>query len=120
MKLASPQFERQQDTVSSKARRSSSAPASALPAGQPLTLTVSGLPHHSALPRRSRCRSRALIVMRRACGRATRKGRPKRGDERKRLIARREKLFQDLVRLEHDHRRGRVDAGRGSRRAAKS
>jgi hypothetical protein len=29
--------------------------------------------------------------------------------ERKRLIARREKLFQDLVRLEHDQRSGRVD-----------
>ena len=29
--------------------------------------------------------------------------------ERKRLIARREKLFNDLVRLEHDRRTGRVD-----------
>ena len=29
--------------------------------------------------------------------------------ERKRLIARREKLFADLVRLEHDRRNGRVD-----------
>jgi len=32
--------------------------------------------------------------------------------ERKKLIARREKLFQDLVRLEHDHRRGRIDEER--------
>jgi hypothetical protein len=32
--------------------------------------------------------------------------------ERKRLIARREKLFQDLVRLENDQRRGRVDGRR--------
>jgi len=29
--------------------------------------------------------------------------------ERKRLIARRDKLFNDLVRLEHDRRNGRVD-----------
>ena len=32
--------------------------------------------------------------------------------ERKRLIARREKLFQDLVKLENDRRRGRVDERR--------
>ncbi len=32
-----------------------------------------------------------------------------RAAERKRLIARREKFFQDLVRLEHDQRGGRVD-----------
>jgi hypothetical protein len=29
--------------------------------------------------------------------------------ERKRLIARREKLFQELVRLENEHRRGRIE-----------
>jgi len=36
--------------------------------------------------------------------------------ERKRLVARREKLFQDLIRLEHDDRRGRIDAQRFSGR----
>ena len=32
--------------------------------------------------------------------------------DRFQLVARREKLFQDLVRLENDHRRGRIDARR--------
>ena len=37
--------------------------------------------------------------------------------ERKRLITRREKMMQDLVRLENDHRKGKVDASRyGTRR----
>jgi hypothetical protein len=35
-----------------------------------------------------------------------------RSDERRQLIARREKLFQDLLRLETDHRRGRGDPSR--------
>jgi hypothetical protein len=44
-------------------------------------------------------------------------GRPKddssaRAVERKRLIARRDRLFSDLVRLEQDHRSGRTDARR--------
>jgi hypothetical protein len=34
------------------------------------------------------------------------------GEERKRLIGRREKLLQDLVRLENDHRKGRIDEAR--------
>jgi hypothetical protein len=38
---------------------------------------------------------------------ATRKDEPVRADERKRLIARRDKLFQELVRLEADQRRGK-------------
>ena len=33
-------------------------------------------------------------------------------EERKRLIARREKLFQDLVRIEQEHRGGRGDRSR--------
>jgi hypothetical protein len=38
-------------------------------------------------------------------------------DERKRLIARREKLFQELVRLEQEYRSGRGDRARyGARR----
>jgi hypothetical protein len=38
------------------------------------------------------------------------------GSERKRLVGRREKLLQDLVKLEQDHRRGRLDAARYAER----
>ena len=85
-----------------------------LPAGQPMRADDLGLPHHSsaAAPDRAgagRRSSSSSGVWARHARQATS------GDsaaERKRLVARREKLFQDLVRLEHDHRRGRVDAAR--------
>ena len=82
-------------------------------AGQPIQLTVDGVPHHSQAPRRITLALTAVIV---AIGAwfATRSA----GDasaqaaERKRLIVRREKLFNDLARLEQDRRSGRVDARR--------
>ena len=110
MKLASPQIQRQQDTVSSNTPVIVAA-GSALAAGQPLTLAVSGLKHHANWPRQVTLSLASLIVVLGAWG-ATRKVTTERGDDRKRLIARREKLFQDLVRLEQDHRRGKIDAGR--------
>ncbi len=110
MKLASPQIQRQQDTVSSNTPVIVAA-GSALAAGQPLTLAVSGLKHHANWPRQVTLSLASVIVMLGAWG-ATRKVTTERGDDRKRLIARREKLFQDLVRLEQDHRRGKIDAGR--------
>jgi hypothetical protein len=79
-------------------------------AGQPFTLTIAGFPHHSSVP---------MVVALALAGGIVLIGfwassRPSddsasRAVERKRLIARREKLFQDLVRLEHDQRSGRVD-----------
>lgn len=91
----------------------------AVPAGQPIALSVSGFPHHSTAPRTITLLLAGLIV---AIG-VWASGRTGTDDaeriaERKRLIARREKLFADLVKLEHDRRNGRVDDRRyGSRRA---
>jgi hypothetical protein len=85
----------------------------AVPAGQPITVTLSGLPHRSAAPR--------IIALLLAGGIALvgfmLAGRPKgpesgRGAERQRLTARREKLLNELARLEADHRRGKVDEHR--------
>lgn len=79
-------------------------------AGQPIQLTVDGIPHHSQAPRRIALALAALVV---AVGAwfATRTtgDREGRSAERKRLIARREKLFAELARLEQDRRGGRVD-----------
>jgi hypothetical protein len=83
-----------------------------VPPGQAFTMSVTGLPHHSTLPRNLALVLAALVV---AAGvwAATRTGESRdRASERKRLIARREKLFQDLVRLEGDQRRGKIDPSR--------
>ena len=82
-------------------------------AGQPIQLTVDGIPHHSQAPRRTALALAVLIV---AAGAwfATRPIGDAQADaaERKRLIARREKLFAELARLEQDRRGGRVDERR--------
>jgi hypothetical protein len=82
-------------------------------AGQPIELTVDGIPHHSQAPRRIALALAALVA---AVGAwfATRSTGDQEGRsaERKRLIARREKLFAELARLEQDRRGGRVDERR--------
>jgi hypothetical protein len=82
----------------------------AIAAGQPITLTVTGFPHHSAAPRTITLLLAGVIVAigvwagsRRSDDDAAR------ATDRKRLIARREKLFADLVKLENDRRNGRTD-----------
>src|SRR3954469_4701261 len=79
-------------------------------AGQPIQIIVDGVPHHSQAPRRIALALAVLIV---AIGAwfATRPSgdAAARAAERARLIARREKLFAELTRLERDHRVGRGD-----------
>lgn len=111
MKVASPQLERVQDTTIEGTPVVVGA-GGTIPAGQPISLAVSGLPHHSSTPRRVGLALAALVALA-GIWAATRRDDPAtRADERKRLVARREKLFQDLVRLENDRRRGRVDEHR--------
>ena len=85
----------------------------AVAAGQPITLTLGDLPHHSAVPRWTALGWPAGIDSRRRPGGSRRRDECRaRAAERKRLIARREKLFGDLVRLENEHRRGKSDEAR--------
>jgi hypothetical protein len=74
-------------------------------AEQPLTVSLTGMPHHSPAPRRTAL-TVALGIVLVGIWAATRKnGDPAtRDSERKRLLARREKLLADLVRLERDQR----------------
>ncbi|MGH9144576.1 MAG: hypothetical protein ACRD2I_25845, partial [Vicinamibacterales bacterium] len=82
-------------------------------AGRSLQLTVDGVPHHSQVPRRVALLISAAVVIVGAwfASRPT-------GDaaalttERKRLTARREKLFNELARLERERRSGRGDPRR--------
>jgi hypothetical protein len=84
-----------------------------LAAGQPLQLDITGIPHHSTAPRWLALALAGAIVVIGVWA----SGKPEDAlaadaADRKRLIAKRDKLLNDLVRLEHDRRRGRVDEAR--------
>jgi hypothetical protein len=108
-RLASPQIERQQE-MPANGQAVIVGAGGAVAAGQPVTLNITGLPHHSSMGESTALSIAGLIVLggvwlsgRRPSDEAARVS------ERKRLVARREKLFQELVRLETDHRQHRVD-----------
>ena len=88
-------------------------------AGQPLELSIGGIPHHSAAPRRI---ALSLVLVIAIAGAWAASGgvedAPAKAAERKRLLARRDKLFNELVRLEQDHRQARVDERRYTTRRA--
>jgi hypothetical protein len=84
----------------------------AVAAGQPIVLTVGGVPHHSAVPRRVALTLALVIVLAGAwtvARRPAQDGAATLAAERKRLLTRRDKLFNDLVRIEQDRANGRVD-----------
>ena len=92
----------------------------AVAAGQPIALTVTGVPHQSRAPRFITLGLAALIVVIGVWAGGSRRedDASVRAAERKRLLARKEKLLNDLVRLEHDRRSGRADDRRyASRRS---
>jgi hypothetical protein len=74
-------------------------------AGQPLTISLTGMPHHSPAPHRTALTLAFGIVLAGVWA-ATRKQEESaaRLNERKRLVTRRERLLGDLVRLERDQR----------------
>src|SRR5262245_26324491 len=115
MKVVSPQIAQQQDTTIEGTPVIIGA-GGTLPAGRPFSLSVTGLPHHSSVPRRAALTLVVVVVFAGVWAASRREDPGSRASERKRLIARREKLFQDLVRLEHDQRRGRIDGRRFSAR----
>jgi hypothetical protein len=112
MGIASPQIATQRE-MQAEGETFIAATGGAVPAGQPIVLTLDDLPHHSAAPQSLALALAVAIV---AIG-IWAGGRPA-GDrsasdaERTRLLARRDRLFADLVRLETDHRNGRGDRSR--------
>jgi hypothetical protein len=82
----------------------------AVSAGQPIEINVDGVPHHSQAPRRIALALAAAVVLGGVWfGSRTTSDTTAQTADRKRLIARREKLLNELARLEQDHRAGRVD-----------
>src|SRR5262249_14595829 len=115
MKVSSPQIQQQQDTAVEGTPVIIGAGGS-VAAGQPFSVNVSGLPHHSSTPRRVALTLAVAVILAGVWASTRREDPGSRANERKRLIARREKLFQDLLRLENDQRRGRIDGRRLSAR----
>jgi hypothetical protein len=115
-KLRSPQLKEQRE-LPSQGDVFIAATGGAVAAGQPIELAVGGVPHHSAAPRRIALGLAMGIALAGvwAAGRAT-EDRTARAAERKRLIARRDKLFNELVRLEQERRAGRDDRRHATRR----
>ncbi len=106
-RLSSPQIQNQRE-MPADGRTFIAATGGAVAAGQAIALTLDGLPHHSSAPR-----TIALLLAVGIIGVGiVAAGKPKdeaveRAGERKRLIARRERLLNDLARLEQDRRSGR-------------
>jgi len=116
LSLVSPQFDRSEESVI-EGTAVVLGIGKELPAGQPFTLTIKGLPYHSSVPRNTALGLAAVIIVLGAWAATRSTGSSgDRSAERKQLIGRREKLFQDLVRLEQDHRRGRINEARYSPR----
>jgi hypothetical protein len=114
--LKSPQL-REQREMPAQGEMFIAGTGGAVEAGRPIQLTVDGVPHHSQAPRRVALLLAAIVVLAgawyasRSPADATTQG-----AERKRLIARREKLLGELARLEQDRRSGRTDDRRSATR----
>jgi hypothetical protein len=110
-RLVSSQIERQQD-MPLGGERVIAAVGGAVPAGTPVSLTLTDLPHHSAMPRYVALGIVAAMVLAGVAVLSRQRAPTDEHAERQRLIARRDKLFQDLVKLENEHRNGRGNASR--------
>jgi hypothetical protein len=111
-RLTSPNLDRQQEMPAGGDMYVVGVGERATPSGQPVSLMITGLPHHSAVPRWIALACAVTIALIGVVA-AWRPKEPRAGgSERKQLIARREKLFQDFLRLESDHRRGKGDSAR--------
>jgi hypothetical protein len=115
MRLTSAQIDRQQD-MSSNGEAYIAASGPAIAPGQPIVLTLTGLPHHSAVPRWTALSMAIVIAFVGVWGIVRSGDQSRRQDERQRLAARREKLFQELVRLENERLIGRGDRVRQANR----
>ena len=109
--LTSPQIANQQE-MTAQGEAFIAAAGGAVPAGQPIVLSLDGLPHHSAAPRWIALALAASILAAGVWAATRPQDRAARAAERKRLVARREKLFGELMRLETERRSGRGDPAR--------
>jgi hypothetical protein len=107
--IASPQLPDQQEAAAS-GQTFVMGRGGRLNAGQPLTLTLSGLPHRDMTMRNAGLAVAALVLA--LGGWAAFTGAPVKRAQSAHLDARREKLFNELVELERQRKTGRVDENR--------
>ena len=89
-----------------------------VPAGQPVVLELSGMPHHNGWPRIIALSLSGLIIAISVWGASGADGGDIDALRVEALQTRREKLFNDLVKTEQQHRHGKIGATRyGTRRA---
>ena len=109
-KLSSSQLTMQQDMAVESDVFIAAAGGSIAP-GQPIVLSVGNVPHHSRAPRWTALSlALGIVVVGVWISWRSEDAQEEWAAERKRLIARREKLFVDLVRLEAEHRNGKTTA----------
>jgi len=114
-KLSSPNVERQQD-FPNEGQVVIGAMGGTVAAGKPIELHLEDLPHHSPAPRYAALALAGGVVLIGVFA-ATRKQDATAIDaERKKLVARREKLFGELVKIERERRGGRGDERSAARR----
>jgi hypothetical protein len=114
-KLSSPSIERQQD-FPSNGETVIGAMGGTVPAGKTIELTLTDLPHHSVFPRYTALALAGVIVVGGVWLTTRKNDASARDGERKRLIARREKLFGELLKIERERRNGRGDGRSATRR----
>jgi hypothetical protein len=114
--LSSPQLKEQRE-IPANGELFIAATGGPVAAGQPIQLSLSGVLHHSPAPRivALTLAFGIALVGTWAAARSTDHV-ATRAAERKRLLARRDRLFNDLIRLEHDRRNGRTDDRRDAAR----
>jgi hypothetical protein len=113
--LASPDLRTQQD-MTSEGDVFIAATGGAVPAGQAVRLSLSGLPHHNTAGRWIALTLAVFIVVFGAWASRVSADEGTMLAERKRLETRRDKLMGELARLEIDHQAGRADAARYAER----
>jgi hypothetical protein len=114
-KLASPDLTRQQE-FPDQGQTVIGAVGGAVPAGKSIELHLTDLPHHSTAPRYTALTLAGAVILAGAWFATRRQDSTAREGERKRLVARREKLFGELVKIERERRSGRADQKSAARR----
>jgi hypothetical protein len=115
--LTSPQMENHRD-MQANGQTYILAQGPAIKAGEAVTLEFSGLPHQATWPRNLALTLAAAILGAGVWG-GVRRGADLSGSRRRKLEARRDRLFAELVSIEEQHRAGALDASLyGTRRRA--
>ncbi len=117
VRLSSPQISAQQDTAA-QGETYIAAQGNMVPAGQAIQLSLTDLPHHSPAARWTALTLAVLIIGIGLWAARAPEDAATRQAERRQLLARRDKLMADLVRLEQEHRDGRGDRARYAARRA--